>query len=170
MALTAILAGAGLGLSAVQAASTISQSRYGVAVADAQSKFAMQQSKYIQQQAGLKMSADDYNAAQLLGRLRVQGAAAGGAPELGSSEVLYETSAQQQRINDMFTKYSANIESANLQYEAELGKSEAKRAEEASYIEAGTGLISGGIRAYGAYSGKEDPFASFTTLPSGSTP
>src|SRR6516164_9831460 len=106
MALTTIVAGAGLGLGAVQSFSTMQQGQFANQMARRQAQLMTQQSKYVQQQAGMKMASDDYNAIQLLSRIRVGAAASGADPGEGSARDLTEVSAHHARLQDMFTKYS----------------------------------------------------------------
>src|SRR5215472_15795192 len=120
MAMMTALAATAMTASALSSWSTYQQGQFANTAARHQAQIYQQQARFVQQQAGLKMSQDDYNAMQLMGRLKVGAAAGGIDPSVGSPQMLFEESAQQTRINDIFTQYSANIRAANLQETAAI--------------------------------------------------
>jgi hypothetical protein len=146
-----------MAVSAMSSYSTYEQGQYANTAARRQAQILQQKSQYIQQAAGVKISQDDYNAEQLMSRIQVSAVASGVQPGTGSAKLMTDISGQQQRINDMFTKYSANIASANLQESAAIEESQGKQEMEAADVGAVTGLISGGIKSAGIYSDLSTP-------------
>jgi hypothetical protein len=150
-------AGGSMAASTLGAISTYEQGQFANTAARRQAQILQKKSQYVQQAAGIKISTDDYNAEQLMSRIQVSAVESGVQPGQGSAKIMTELSGQQQRINDMFTKYSANVESANLQESAAIEVAQGKKEMEAADVGAITGLISGGIKSAGIYSALSTP-------------
>ena len=163
MALATILAGTSLAMGAVGSLAQYQQGQYASEVARRQSEALQQQSQYVQQTAGQQINAQDYRASHVLSSIQAKAAAGGIESTEGSTGQIFEASAEEARINDMYTKYAANVQSKQLEYQGTLGKIEGQREADAAKIGAVGGLISSGIKSYGAYKEYINPFDEFTS-------
>jgi hypothetical protein len=147
------LAVASFAMGAMQSLSTYSQGQFGQEMANRQAQIDDQNAQIAQQQAGMQIASQDYQAEHQLAAVKASTAASGIVAEEGSPKLVATTSANQQEINDMYTKYAANIQSSNYYAQAALTKAMGQQGATAADISAGTGLISSGIGAYSGYTG-----------------
>lgn len=151
MALTAVLAAASFGMQGLSSLAEFRQGQYANEQAKAEARQLQVQAQIAQVNAGQKIAEQDYRASHILSRITSVAAASGIESGEGSTAEVYNASAEEARINDMYTKYAANVESSQLEYQAQLTRSEGKQELAAAEIGAVTGLISGGMRSAGMY-------------------
>lgn len=142
------LAAATFGAGALQAWQTYQEGQYEKDIAGVEAQSIRQQAQYAQQTAGQQIAQQDYEAAHQLASARAGVAASGISETEGSPELIQYTSANQQRINDMYTKYAANVESAGFDTQAALTQSAGEQAARGAEAGATLGLVSSGINAY----------------------
>jgi len=155
MSLTTLLAGgvAGLGTttSLIQGLAQYNQGQFGKEVASRQAEALEIQARQVQQQAGAQIADQDYKAARILSSMRAA-TGASGVTEEGSPSTVMAESVDEAKLNDMYTKYAANLQSTNLYYQGQIGKDVAEQGAQAATIGALTtgigGSISSGIDAY----------------------
>jgi len=162
-----VLAIAAAALSAVstgvQALSEYRQGQYEKGAASAEAQAYRMQAKYAQQQAGVEISAQDIAAEHQLAANRATIAASGIVSEEGSPQFVATASADEQRIIDMYTKYSANIKSASFYNQAALTQSQGEQAATAGELGAFTTVLGGASDIASSFAGK--PKFNFTTSP-----
>lgn len=109
--------------------------------ANFKAKELQQQALEAQQSAGQQVAAQEQKNMAILASIRANAAASGVDPSAGSALVTYDTSSEQARINEMYTKYSGNLYSQGLQTEAALTQYQgATQASAANWQAAGAGL------------------------------
>lgn len=106
-----------------------------------------QQAKYDVFSAGEKVSQDDYRASHLIARMQSVAAASGVDPTSGSPALTTIDSAEQAKLNDMYTAYAGKVQGQALDYQGTLLKVQGEEEEQSDTFGAITGLISGGINA-----------------------
>jgi len=153
MSVLGILAGAAFATSALQSWATFQQGQFQKEMAYAQADVMKQQAQQTKQEAGMQIGAADYAAVHQLAAVKAGTAAAGIEPAEGSPAFIQATSVHQQQINDMYTKYAANVRASDLYTQASLTQAAGEEAAQAADIQAVTGLISGGISSYAGYKG-----------------
>lgn len=102
------------------------------------------------QMAGQKITADDYRAGHVLSAITTKSAASGVSEESGSKEMLYNTDADEQRVNDMYEKYAGNVQANQALYAGDIAHWEAANNAAAQGISGGTGALSTGMAAWGS--------------------
>lgn len=112
-----------------------------------------QQAKEAVYNAGQEVNAADYKAAHLIARMSATSAATGIDESSGSSKLAITESAEQQKLNDMYTRYAGKVAASGLDYNAITTKVQGEEAAQAGVTQAITGLITGGIQSYGIYKG-----------------
>jgi len=151
VALPAAFGGLGALTSTIGAIAQYQQGQYAKTVAGREAAAYDIQAKQVQQEAGQQIEVQDYQASHLLGRL-VAGTGASGITSEGSPNVMYNTSADEALLNDMYTRYAANVKSTGLEYQGTLtragGAQEAQAATYGAITQGITGPISSGIEAY----------------------
>lgn len=128
MALTAVLAAASFGVGALGAWQQYQEGQYAKDVSRVEAQSLRQQAQYAQQAAGEQIAAQDYEAEHQIAQGRANVAASGIEETEGSPALMSFTSANQQRINDMYTKYAANVQSAGYDTQASITTSEGEQA------------------------------------------
>lgn len=137
---TAAATVAGTGISV---AASIAQGQQQRKAAEFQSKELEQQALETKQQAGLQVAAQDQRSARILSSIRTSAAASGIEISSGSPLESYNVASEQSQLNDMYTKYAANLLSQGQQSQAELTRWGGKNAETTGYLTAGGDVISG---------------------------
>lgn len=151
MAALIAMAVAQFAVSALKGWQTYEEGQYEKDVAKVQAESLLRQSQEVQQTAGMKIAEQDYIAQHQLAQAKATTAAAGIEETEGSPQLMQFTSMNQQRVNDLYTKYAANVESAALDTQASVVKAEGEQAAVGAEAAATLGTISGGINAYSGY-------------------
>lgn len=133
-----------------------------------------QQARYAEQEAGMKIAQQDYAAEHQIAAGTATMAASGIEETEGSPELMRYTSANQARINDIYTKYAANIQAAGFDTQASitqsLGEETARGAEAAATLDFASDVI-GAARQPGVMSALSQlGSSSSTTAVGGSSP
>ena len=102
-----------------------------------------QQALEAKQSAGIKLAQQDQRAMAILSSIRATSAASGVSPESGSPLLDYATSSEQAQLNDMYTKYAANLTASGLNSQAQLTTYGANNSRTAGYITAAGDAVSG---------------------------
>lgn len=156
MAPSTLLAGTFGGLGAttslISSLAQYQQGQYASEVAGRQAQAMEVQSRQVQQEAGAQVAAEDWKSSHMLSRMAASSAASGVTSE-GSPSAVFGASAEEAQINDMYTRYAANVKSSSLIYQADItramGAREAAAATTGAVTGGLTGAISSGIQAYG---------------------
>ena len=142
------LAAASFGMSAMGAWGQYQQGQEARNMAVRNAEELQIQAKQAMYNAGQEVNTADYKAAHLIARMSA-GTAAGGVDEAsGSSKLAITESAEQQKLNDMYTRYAGKVQGAALDYKATTTKIEGQEAADAATTGAIGGLVSGGIDAF----------------------
>lgn len=129
------------------------QGVYQKAAGAAQSQELIDQARLEREAAGQQIQASDYKAIQLMSRIKAS-AGASGAGVGGSAGEIYKTSAQEQQLNDLYTRRSGQLASQRDLYKAALARSEGSQYMAGGEIQAGTGLLTSGVKALNIYKGQ----------------
>jgi hypothetical protein len=100
------------------------------------------------QSAGEKISQQDYEAVQTLGKISANAGGAGVTMQ-GSPGLVYNRSAEEQKITDMYTRYSGRLQSVRDLYAGEVSRYEGNKAMISGFIGAGGSLVSGLTKGLG---------------------
>lgn len=161
LALAGAWAGTGILSSVVGGLAQYQQGQFAKEVASRQSEALESQAQQVQQQAGAEIARQDYQATHIISSMRAA-TAASGITEEGSPATILAESVDEAQLNDMYTKYAANIQSSNLRYQGVIGKSVAEEQADAATIGAITsgitGSVTSGIEAYSLKT-KTDPYS-----------
>lgn len=123
--------------------SSVEQGEQQKRAADYQAKVIKQQAIEAQQQAGLQVAAQDERATRQLAAIRATAAASGISPSEGSAHELFTANQEQAELNDMYTRYSGNLQAQGLLAQANLEEYGGKQAKVASYYNASSNVFSG---------------------------
>jgi len=147
--------GLGTAASVIQGLAQYNQGQFAKEVAGRQAGALTIQAQQVQQQAGAQIAEQDYKAAHIISSMRA-GTGASGITEEGSPATVEATSVDEARLNDMYAKYAANIQSTNLYYQGQIDVGEAQQEAQAATMGAivtgTTGAISSGIDAWALHS------------------
>lgn len=147
--LTAIAIAAGTAISAYGSyASGRAQKKQAEAnaqIAEADAKAAEQKAKYD----------EDLHRQRVRKILSSQRAAIGssGVSVEGSPLLALEETAREGELDALAIRYGGDVSASRSRSEAALSRQEGRSAQRAGYIQAGSTLLTGGARAYGAYKG-----------------
>jgi hypothetical protein len=137
---------------AVSAFGSIAQGMAQKGAADAEAYQQQQQAQLEMQQAGAKISSDDYEAVQTLAKINANTGAAGVTSQ-GSPGLVATRSAEEQKINDMYTMYSGRMAATRDLYAADVSRYKGQQAETAGFLGAGGSLLEGFTKGYRLYKG-----------------
>lgn len=142
------LAAASFGMSAMSAFGKYQEGQEARNMSIRQAEADEIQAKQAVYNAGQKVNEDDYKAAHIIARMQATTAAGGVDETSGSSKLAITESAEQQKLNDMYTRYAGKVQGMSLDYAGTLGKIQGQEAASAGTAGAISGLISGGISAF----------------------
>jgi hypothetical protein len=109
----------------------------------AQAIQADQQAQLDVQAAAAKVSANDYGAEETLAKIRSGAGAAGVVSTTGSPALVATRSAEQAKINDMYTMYTGRLASVRDLYAGEVARWQGNQALIGGFMQAGGDLLSG---------------------------
>lgn len=141
----AALAGVMMGIQALQSLQQVQQGRYAAGVAATEAQSMREQAQETKFSAGQQIEQQDYAASHQLAAATAGIAASGISETEGSPELIRYTSANQQRLNDMYTRYAANVQAAGLKTEADITESEGQQVLQGAEIGAITGFAGAAI-------------------------
>lgn len=111
--------------------------------ADYKAKELQQQAMEAQQSAGQQVAAQEQRQMSILASIRANAAASGVDPSAGSALVTYDTSSEQAKLNEMYTKYAGNLYAQGLQTQASLDVYGGRQAELAGNLNAAGAAVQG---------------------------
>jgi hypothetical protein len=101
-----------------------------------------QQAKVATFSANQQINQQDYEANQTLARIRASAGAAGVDSSGGSVKVDTDTSANNARLNDIYTKFSGNFASSQELYKGSIAQYQGNQDEAAGFMSAGKTILS----------------------------
>lgn len=143
----AALAAVSMGMSAMSAWQTYQQGQEQRNQSIRQAEALQVQGQQAQISAGQKIGEDDYKAGHIIARMQSLAAASGVDETSGSTAMAATTSAEEAKLNDMYTKFAGQVQKSDLDYEGTLAKISGQEKAQAGTVGAVTGLISGSIDA-----------------------
>ncbi len=142
----AVIAGAMLATAAVSATSQIAQGIQAKKGAEAQADELYQEAKIEQFKGNQQIGAQDYKANQTLAQIRASSGAAGIDSSTGSSKVVSDVSANEARLNDLYTRFNANFASSRDIYKASIARYQGGQDQTAGFIGAGGTMLTAALK------------------------
>lgn len=153
------LAAVTFGVGALQSWQQYQSGQYAKEAAAVTATSLRREAQYTEQTVGEQIQQQEYEAQHALASATAGVAASNIVETEGSPELIRFTSANQQRLNDMYTKYAANVQAAGLKTQANIEKAMGEQTATGAEAGATLGLVSSGINAWTGYKYGYNPFA-----------